>query len=148
MHTKIIGLDRQKNPLFFKYSGRLRLSALVVLSSVALTAVRCDLSHQTVFIQFNSSNGMVYGMYDVYNNAFTHGGKTNITFDRYFIVPNDSRQFFTSSALQKRSKYGNRNKMADITMRIAAVVSHVMKKFICFFVVLNIMSNTFLASQS
>lgn len=63
-------------------------------------------------------------MYNVYNNAFSHGGKTKIIFDRYFIAPNNGRGYFTSSVLKNRSKYGIRNRMADITMRIAVVVSH------------------------
>lgn len=63
-------------------------------------------------------------MYDVYNNAFSHGGKTKILFDKYFIVPNYGEGFFTHSVLQNRSKYGNRNSMADVTMRIGVVVSH------------------------
>lgn len=72
----------------------------------------------------SGSSGTTFGMFDVYNNAYSHGGKVKIAFDRYFIVPTDGKCFFTSSVLQKRSKYGNRNSMADITMRIALVVRY------------------------
>lgn len=73
---------------------------------------------------FKCRDGRVYGMYDVYNNAFSHGGKTRMVLDRYFIVPSNGSSYFSRSALQKRTKYGNRNNMSDVTMRIAAVVSH------------------------
>lgn len=63
-------------------------------------------------------------MYDIFNNALSHGGKINITFDRLFIVPeNGTVPHFTESQLQKKSKYGNRNRLEDITLRIALVVS-------------------------
>lgn len=76
----------------------------------------CSLEHR--------NNSSIYGMYDVYNNAFSHGGRTTIVFDRYFIVESNGRSYFTSSALQKSTKYANRNTMSDTTMRIAVVVSH------------------------
>lgn len=64
-----------------------------------------------------------YKMYDVFNNAFTHGGKLNATLDRFFVIPKGSRGFLTESILQRKTKYGNRNQMSDITLRLGVVVS-------------------------
>lgn len=64
----------------------------------------------------------VYGMYDVFNNAFANGGKLNITLDRHFIVPKGTVGYFTDSILRRRSKYGNRDSMRDTTLRIGIVV--------------------------
>lgn len=62
-------------------------------------------------------------MYDVFNNALSHGGKLNVTLDRYFIVPKGTVGYLTDSIIRRRSKYGNRNNMHDITLRIGLVVS-------------------------
>lgn len=76
----------------------------------------------TVLLFYGSSIS-AYRMYDIFNNALSHGGKINITFDRLLIVPeNGTAPHFTESQLQKKSKYGNRNRLEDITLRIALVV--------------------------
>lgn len=63
-------------------------------------------------------------MYDVFNNALTHGGKLNITFDRHFIVPEGTTGYFTESILRRRTKYANRNTMKDVTLRLGLVASY------------------------
>lgn len=70
----------------------------------------------------NSPN-LTYGMYDIFNNAFTHGGKLNITFDRFFHVPEREAAYFTTSQLQKMTKYKNRNNFKDVTLRLGLLVS-------------------------
>lgn len=74
-------------------------------------------------IFYANSPNSTYGMYDIFNNAFTHGGKLNITFDRFFHVPERGAAYFTTSQLQKMTKYQNRNNFKDVTLRLALLVS-------------------------
>lgn len=73
--------------------------------------------------EFSRVNEIMYKMYDVYNNALKLGGKLNVTFDRFFIISNENEGFFTESKIQRRTKYGNRNQMTDVTLRCAVLVS-------------------------
>lgn len=63
-------------------------------------------------------------MYDVFNNAFTHGGKLNITFDRHFIVPEGTKGYFTDSIIRRKTKYANRSTMKDVTLRLGLVARY------------------------
>lgn len=64
-----------------------------------------------------------YAIYDIYNNAFTHGGRLNVTLDRYFVVEASNGGHLTESRIQQKSKYVNRSNLSDITMRLGLVVS-------------------------
>lgn len=64
-----------------------------------------------------------YAIYDIYNNAFTHGGRLNVTFDRYFIVDANNGGHLTESRIQQMSKYVNRRNLSDITMRLGIIES-------------------------
>lgn len=63
-------------------------------------------------------------MYDVFNNARVRGGLLNVTFDRFFKFPckDNPDDCFSNSQLQTRTKYGNRDTMKDVTLRLATVV--------------------------
>lgn len=64
-----------------------------------------------------------YSIYDVYNNAYTHGGRLNVTFDRYFMYDTAGNSgHLTESQIQQQSKYLNRRNLSDITMRLGLIV--------------------------
>ncbi|XP_037951935.1 ionotropic receptor 75a-like [Teleopsis dalmanni] len=65
-----------------------------------------------------------YIIYDVYNNGRPLGGKLNITLDHEVICNNTNCQLGQYySKLHLRSKYGNRNTLKDVTLRIAVVAN-------------------------
>lgn len=64
-----------------------------------------------------------YEIYDIYNNAYTHGGRLNVTFDRYFVYDVKIGGYLSESQIQLRSKYANRRNLSDITIRVGLIVS-------------------------
>nr|QKN21170.1 ionotropic receptor [Zeugodacus cucurbitae] len=62
--------------------------------------------------------------YDVYNNGYHLGGKLNMTVDRE-VECNVTSCYIKRylSQLHTRSKYGNRDKLHDITMRVSVVIT-------------------------
>lgn len=69
----------------------------------------------------------MYEIYDVYNNAYSNGGTLNVTLDRYFQYSDKDGGNFTDSNLSRKSKYSNRHKMTDITLRMGIVVKFISK---------------------
>ncbi|CAD7005840.1 unnamed protein product [Ceratitis capitata] len=70
------------------------------------------------------ASNISYITYDVYNNGRFLGGKLNMTLDREFECNLESCYIKRNlSALHTRTKYGNRNLLHDITMRVTVVVT-------------------------
>lgn len=73
------------------------------------------------------ASNISYIAYDVYNNGRFLGGKLNMTLDREFECNLESCYIKRNiSALHTRTKYGNRNLLHDITMRVTVVVSGIL----------------------
>lgn len=66
-----------------------------------------------------------YAIYDIYNNAYTHGGHLNVTFDRHFLYDVKNGGHLSESRIQLRSKYANRRNLSDITFRLGLIVNTV-----------------------
>lgn len=76
-------------------------------------------------IVMNNGSLKKYAIYDVYNNAYTHGGRLNVNFDCYFVYDIEHKGgHLTASKLRQRSKYMNRSNTSDITLRAGLVVSY------------------------
>ncbi|XP_036327349.1 ionotropic receptor 75a-like [Rhagoletis pomonella] len=74
----------------------------------------------------NSSSFSAFTLYDVYNNGYYYGGKLNMTLDRELYCTEKSCEVNRYlSKLHLRSKYGNRNQLHDMTLRLAVVVTKV-----------------------
>lgn len=70
------------------------------------------------------SRNDTYVMYDIYNNAYTHGGKLHVEIKQYFIYNNDKNVGNLLLANQwEKPKSQNRTEMNDITFRVGAIVS-------------------------
>lgn len=67
---------------------------------------------------FNNS-GKYFEIFDVYNNAFTLGGKLRMISDQKFII---AKNKLTESALQKTPKLENRKDFSDVTVRVGLIV--------------------------
>lgn len=63
-----------------------------------------------------------YAIHDIYNNAYTHGGRLNVTLDRYFVYDTKNGGYLSESRIQLRTKYENRRNLSDITIRIGLIV--------------------------
>lgn len=62
-------------------------------------------------------------MYDIYNNAYPLGGKLHVTFDRFMVYEPNGQAYFTESKMKTSTKYGNRDKITDATLRLGIVVN-------------------------
>ncbi|XP_067644314.1 ionotropic receptor 75a-like [Eurosta solidaginis] len=74
----------------------------------------------------NETNAASYTLYDVYNNGYYHGGKLNMTLDREIFCT--VQQCIINKYLSKlhfRTKYGNRDKLHDVTLRLTVVVTKI-----------------------
>ncbi|XP_065087370.1 ionotropic receptor 75a-like [Ochlerotatus camptorhynchus] len=58
------------------------------------------------------------GLYDVYNNGRSHGGRINVTLDRNI---NQELSTLGPSRLDEKSKYENRRTLSDLTLRVGTV---------------------------
>ncbi|XP_053956450.1 ionotropic receptor 75a-like [Anastrepha ludens] len=92
-------------------------------------SVDAQLTYATLRSQLHDTpphtNLSFYTTYDVYNNGRLLGGKLNVTIDREYQcnwkVCHVSRYL---SELHLRHKYGNRDKLHDITMRVSTVITN------------------------
>ena len=73
----------------------------------------------------NLTRDVQYPMYDVYNNGYSHGGKLNVTFDRYLRVDVYGVVGLTESRISAKPRYENRINLNDTTIRVGLVVSFV-----------------------
>lgn len=69
-----------------------------------------------------TSDQVVYSLYDIYNNAYTLGGKLHVTLDRFLVYNSPSDISFSESKMKATTKYGNRDKISDATLRLGIVV--------------------------
>ncbi|XP_052844502.1 ionotropic receptor 75a [Drosophila gunungcola] len=86
-------------------------------------SIDADVSYVKEELQdINSS--FVYAVYDVYNNGKIIGGELNMTGSHEMACdPNECQKIRYLSSLQKRSKYGNREQLTDVVLRVATVVT-------------------------
>nr|XP_016940246.2 ionotropic receptor 75a [Drosophila suzukii] len=86
-------------------------------------SIDADVSYVKEEFQANYSS-VVYAVYDVYNNGKIIGGQLNMTGSHEMSCdPNECRRIRYLSSLQKRSKYGNREQLTDVVLRVATVVT-------------------------
>ncbi|XP_070142050.1 ionotropic receptor 75a [Drosophila kikkawai] len=86
-------------------------------------SIDADVSYVQEYDQADSSS-VVYAIYDVYSNGKIIGGQLNITGSYESTCnPKKCRRTRYLSNLQKRSKYGNREQLTDVVLRVATVVT-------------------------
>ncbi|XP_037722867.1 ionotropic receptor 75a isoform X1 [Drosophila subpulchrella] len=86
-------------------------------------SIDADVSYVKEEFQANNSS-VVYAVYDVYNNGKIIGGQLNMTGSHEMACdPNECRRIRYLSSLLKRSKYGNREQLTDVVLRVATVVT-------------------------
>ncbi|XP_053956449.1 ionotropic receptor 75a-like [Anastrepha ludens] len=111
------------------YDGMANVTYFRALFKQLNLAVDAEVTYavlQSVESDWNNTNLAAYTLYDVYNNGYYHGGKLNMTLDREIYCT--AAQCTLSKYLSKlhlRSKYGNRNQLHDVTMRLTVVVTKV-----------------------
>lgn len=75
-------------------------------------------------LPYHDEDSLSYALYDVYSNGNHIGGRLNITGD-YEVYCNTSccHVHRYLSSLHLRSKYGNREQLRDVVLRVATVVT-------------------------
>lgn len=86
--------------------------------------VECTLSGSQIFALHLClfSDREVYSLYDVYNNAFPLGGKLHVTLDRFLVYEKNDGITLSETQMKANTKYGNRDKITDATLRLGIVV--------------------------
>nr|NP_649012.2 ionotropic receptor 75a [Drosophila melanogaster]Q9VVL1.2 RecName: Full=Ionotropic receptor 75a [Drosophila melanogaster]AAF49300.2 ionotropic receptor 75a [Drosophila melanogaster]APD16193.1 ionotropic receptor 75a [Drosophila melanogaster] len=86
-------------------------------------SIDADVSYVKEQIQDNNDS-VAYAVHDVYNNGKIIGGQLNVTGSHEMSCdPFVCRRTRHLSSLQKRSKYGNREQLTDVVLRVATVVT-------------------------
>ncbi|KAH8296115.1 hypothetical protein KR054_001969 [Drosophila jambulina] len=86
-------------------------------------SIDADVSYVQEYDQPDNSS-VVYAIYDVYNNGKIIGGQLNMTgsYESTCDLKECRRTKYLSS-LQMRTKYGNREQLTDVVLRVATVVT-------------------------
>lgn len=86
--------------------------------------VECTLSGSQILTRHLNlfSDREAYSLYDIYNNAFPLGGKLHVTLDRSLVYEKNIDIMLSETKMKANTKYGNRDKITDATLRLGIVV--------------------------
>ncbi|XP_037951960.1 ionotropic receptor 75a-like [Teleopsis dalmanni] len=111
---------------WFLYDHQANVSNFQHLFEQMNLSVNADVTYAIFNEHGTNVQNTSYIIYDVYNNGRILGGKLNMTQDQEIVCNKtkcELRQYY--SKLHLRPKYGNRNAIRDVTLRVSTVVARI-----------------------